>query len=533
LRCPVCGKTKRNLNALKQHARRAHKVGNEELFERIHGVDVLCGCGKRRAFISIESGFDEKCKACLVSSGVRPTRSQRISDSLIGHPVTEEARKKIAAAHIGKATTTGVPAWSRGLTKHIDERLARAGRKTSVSLKARYADPQTPPWMTGLTAETDERIKKIAEAVAATFKAGRRGWSYGLTKETDDRLARMSMLARVSQDEIRRRLQRFEFELLEDDVRIAQLARVRHSVCGTEQIRTPGSVWRTRGMCPHCNPYTSRWQLDIFEFVKSIDPTVAMNVRSVIAPLELDIWSASSNFAIECNGLYWHSMGGNGNEWIHALKTKKCLEQGIRLLHLFEDEWFQRREIVESMIKNKMNVPPPRRLFARDLVVGPVASKESRDFFGHNHLDGGAKSSVTIGLYSDDELVSAMSLRTPHHRRWKEWGEVSRFATAIDTHVVGGFSRLTNHALRHSFLDDKRGLMSYVDTRHGDGHSYEVSGWNFCCETRNRFWWTDYHDRINRFMIRATEEMTEAEVAIAAGLTRIYGCPNKIYTIAR
>ena len=75
------------------------------------------------------------------------------------------------------------------------------------------------------------------------------------------------------------------------------------------------------------------------------------------------------------------------------------------------------------------------------------------------------------------------------------------------------------------------GLITYVDTRHGTGDSYKKAGFTVFGKTTQRFWWTDFRNRFDRFSIRADKSrgMTEAEVAKEAGVTRIYGCQNIVF----
>jgi hypothetical protein len=50
--------------------------------------------------------------------------------------------------------------------------------------------------------------------------------------------------------------------------------------------------------------------------------------------------------------------------------------------------------------------------------------------------------------------------------------------------------------------------------------------------TSNRFWWTDFNSRFNRFKYRADKkrEMTEAMVAEEANVFKIWCCANDTYS---
>ena len=57
------------------------------------------------------------------------------------------------------------------------------------------------------------------------------------------------------------------------------------------------------------------------------------------------------------NGLIWHSEQYKYNPIMYHLeKTEKCNEQGIRLIHIFEDEWLEKKEIVKSRLSSIIGI---------------------------------------------------------------------------------------------------------------------------------------------------------------------------------
>jgi len=99
----------------------------------------------------------------------------------------KEVRDKISNSLIG------LPAWNRGLTKDVDERVEKYSKK----LRGRKGHVS---WNKGLTKETDPRLETISKKVSIAQigkkinKNQLRGlekgrfWCKGLTKETDNRL---------------------------------------------------------------------------------------------------------------------------------------------------------------------------------------------------------------------------------------------------------------------------------------------------------------------------------------------------------
>lgn len=131
-----------------------------------------------------------------------------------------------------------------------------------------------------------------------------------------------------------------------------------------------GNIFRSRYrgrilICRKCVPpktdFKSKEESDFKDFLKSIegDFDFIFNDRTAIRPMELDAIDRATNTAFEFDGLYWHSENQKQDPMYHLAKTENCEKNGIRLIHVFEDEWLHRRVAVENMIRN-MFAPKPK-----------------------------------------------------------------------------------------------------------------------------------------------------------------------------
>lgn len=105
--------------------------------------------------------------------------------------------------------------------------------------------------------------------------------------------------------------------------------------------------------CPTCFPKLSghsKQEKEIVDWLNSLNHTVIENDRQTIQPLEIDIYLPLHNLAIEFNGVYWHSTEFITNENYHQNKVEMCYNQGIRLLHIWEDEWLENRQKIKERI---------------------------------------------------------------------------------------------------------------------------------------------------------------------------------------
>lgn len=94
-------------------------------------------------------------------------------------------------------------------------------------------------------------------------------------------------------------------------------------------------------------PKTSFHSSEEYSIIKMLESWGITNIihgtREVIRnpetnyQLELDIYLPDHNLAIEYNGIIWHDKESQVRE---SLKTKLCLEKGIDLIHIWEDDWF-------------------------------------------------------------------------------------------------------------------------------------------------------------------------------------------------
>lgn len=142
--------------------------------------------------------------------------------------------------------------------------------------------------------------------------------------------------------------------------------------------------------CPLCaqSGKVSGPEKALREFVESLGFPLEYNKRDVIAPLELDIYIPDKKVAIEYNGNYWHCEL-NKTPTYHLNKYKKCAEKNIRLIQVWEYEWYdeRKRPIIESIIKSALGVYD-EKLNARECELVILPSKEVQSFLDMNNLGG-------------------------------------------------------------------------------------------------------------------------------------------------
>lgn len=241
------------------------------------------------------------------------------------------------------------------------------------------------------------------------------------------------------------------------------------------------------------------------------------NCRGIIAPKELDIYIPSKNIAIECNGVYWHSLK---EPLYHFNKYKECDENGVQLLTIWED-WFKTKpQIIESIIKSKLGLIDSK-LHARKCIIKDVDSNVCKKFLNSNHIQGFSPSTIKIGLYYNDELVSVMTFsksRTGIGKK-EDGYELVRFCNKLNINVVGAASKLLKYFIL-TYNPNK--IVSYSSNDISNGNLY--SKLNFIKDSKQSisYWYINQNtfQRYHRYNFRKTKlkelgydiSKTEAEI---------------------
>ncbi len=278
--------------------------------------------------------------------------------------------------------------------------------------------------------------------------------------------------------------------------------------------------------------HKSNYEIQLQEFIKSLNINdYVFNNRSVLNGKELDVYIPSKKVAVEFDGLYYHSELFLDKNY-HYNKTVECEKQNIRLIHIFEDEWLYKQDIIKSIIKSSLGIYE-RKIFARKCEIRELNNDEFRQFLTKNHLQGFAISKYRYGLFYNDELVQCIGIGKPRFDKNMNENsmELIRVCTKINTQVVGGFSKL----LKYSELKlNYKNLISYIYRRVFNGKGYVSSGFEIVGETKPNYMYTKNQQTFNKMNFRKEKikekfliidvNFTEDEIMKKLGYLKIYDC---------
>ena len=264
-------------------------------------------------------------------------------------------------------------------------------------------------------------------------------------------------------------------------------------VCSADEHHAPwraAIVDRTRGRgCPSCaaENFASSQEREIADVLTALGVTFLSSVRGQIRHgLELDLFLPELNFAIEFNGVYWHSDRFKKRNY-HQAKYLACKRAGIALYQVWEDDWNERRDVVIRDLAARLGktaelakaLPSVDRMLTEQtdaatdaFVVNSIAMEAARDFLEAHHVKGFSRGSNYVGLFDMQgrlrAVASLLRTMTPEQR-----GDViiTRYATAGG--VLGGLGAIL--AWMEPRIPMKR-WVGFADLGFEDGSVYVLGG---------------------------------------------------------
>lgn len=273
--------------------------------------------------------------------------------------------------------------------------------------------------------------------------------------------------------------------------------------------------------------HESRMEQVVAEFLDSLGVPYVRNIRSVIAPYELDFYMPEHNVAIEVNDFATHNIdlnpfgGEPKSKKYHWEKTRMCDERGIRLIHAWQHclptwegdsgrmgSW----PVLQNVITHALGMTPHRH-YARQMRVVEFPAIQTKKFFDENNINGYRNANVTYALVpkdiecpTPDDIVMAYAVGRAYFGKGKYDAEIARGACLLGHNVVGGASKLWRYIIDNT---DYQSIVYYTDRNFYQSNSlgflenveyvtHQDSFWNY---------WADEDRLANREPMRHAEIM--------------------------
>lgn len=294
--------------------------------------------------------------------------------------------------------------------------------------------------------------------------------------------------------------------------------------------------------CLICNPNNndSFFENDILKFIE-------INYGGIILPkyrkykkYEIDIYLPELSIGFECNGLWWHSEKYKENNY-HRDKSDFFKKENIKIIHIWEDDWKYKKDIIKSRILNLIN--KSYKIGARKCDIVEIDYTLCKKFLDENHLQGNVQSSFRIGLKYNNELVSLMTFgklrKNLGHKHSDGSWELLRFVNKRGFVVQGGASKLLKYFIKEK---NPQKLISYASRDWSSGDLYKSLGFKEIKNTVPNYFYfhKDEGLRLNRFNFRKDRlvklgfdlNLSEHQIMFNRGWLRVYDSGSILYDMS-
>lgn len=579
--CKICNKS---FSSLGSHIRHSHKEYNNKKyydeFMKKNGEGICKECGKPTNFISLSKGYYKYCSVTC-SSRSKETMKKRKFTTLKRYGNENyrnvELAKQTNLERYGVAIPTKLKEIQDKTKKTNLERYGVTHHMYSEDIKNKVAETNMKKYGVKTILQSDDIRKKVKNTCLRKYGVDNVFKSDIIRAKSIESIRNMSPIekqhavikrkntlknkyGKTNYNNIKKSIEKRYYNKFESLLNSNILSERVTPLFSLDEYK--GIYEKYNFLCNKCNKVfsdslekgkiprclncyplknNSMFQKEVYEYVNSIyDEVVIENDRKILNGLELDIYLPNKNLAIECNGLYYHSeISGRKDKNYHLNKTISCENEGIQLIHIFEDEWINKSNIVKMRLKNILGLNDDR-IYGKQCIVSEIDNIIKSNFLNNYHIQGTDKSSIRLGLFNNNNIVGVMTFgkrRLALGKKSTEKGEYELLRYATSRSVIGGAGKLLNYFVK-KYQPTK--IISYADRRWSQGNLYEKLGFNLASNTPVNYWYFDKnHMRLHRFNFRKNilnEKLEDFDSALSEwqnmqlnGYDRIWDCGSLKY----
>jgi len=162
-------------------------------------------------------------------------------------------------------------------------------------------------------------------------------------------------------------------------------------------------------ICSICNPidkHSSGKEINFIKFITDNYSGETISNYRILNGKEIDIFIPELKIGFEFNGLYWHSDEFKDNDY-HKNKVDVAKLKGIKLLHVYEDDWFYKNDIIKNDILRLL-----KPLKKDKINIFETNQNISSLYVSNNNLYGYEKSGINICASNlDNDIISMISIK--------------------------------------------------------------------------------------------------------------------------
>jgi len=165
---------------------------------------------------------------------------------------------------------------------------------------------------------------------------------------------------------------------------------------------------------------------------------------------------------------------------------------------------------------------------------------EFSSFVDENHIQGKVNTTIKLGLYYNDNLVSVIGFSKKRNgigHSYDNYYELVRFCSKLNYNIIGGFSKLLQYFIKNN---NPGKIVTYADIRWSNlrNNLYEKNGFIYSHKTTPNYWYINQNKRHHRLkytkykLIKEgyDKNQTENNIMTERKIYRIYDCGSLVYS---
>ena len=276
------------------------------------------------------------------------------------------------------------------------------------------------------------------------------------------------------------------------------------------------------------------------EVLKCIDSSITVDNNTLLDRFRSDLKSLSNGvisygyrFKYKNYIIYFNDLKGNNREHINDVRRHN-IKKGYKVIHIFEDEYVNNREIVLSKLRHIFNLEndKPIKIQGRKCKVEKITNDEAAEFLSHNHIQGFVSSSIYLGAKYNGELIAVMTFLEESNGYWN----LTRFASKNGAVCQGVGGKLFKYFTRNYNPIEVKSFADRRWTTDKENNLYTKLGFKLDSVLASEYRYFKEgvsKEREHKFGFRKQTlhkkyklplSMTEKEMTEALGYVRIWDC---------
>jgi hypothetical protein len=287
-----------------------------------------------------------------------------------------------------------------------------------------------------------------------------------------------------------------------------------------------------KGKSLTCGCSTNRVSMgakQITEFIRLLGLDVEN--ESKIGSMTYDIFIPSRNFAIEYNGLRWHSFSDSKRR--DVTKYENAVVNGTNFMMIFEDEWKSKQKIISALIRHRVGASVLKPVRASKCQIVKMDRVDADTFYEAHHYIGPSNSNVNCGISFNGLIVACASFKKPTRQSKWDWELVRMCSDGVHT-VHGGWAKVMKFFIQSY---DPKSIVTFSDNRLFTGSVYGSLGFTIDGNVKPDYYWVKNGKRHHKSSMRKRKSeiglgFTESQLRENQGFSKIWDLGKKRWALS-